>query len=70
MKIIFQNRPPALSFKVTKEYFDLNLNGHIDDFELDSDGLFYERTIQQDQLSLSFNTESDCEYLLCITYTV
>ena len=64
---IMSNRPPVLSFKVAKEYFDLNLSGHISDFELDSDGLFYERTIQQDELSLSFNTESDCEYLLCIS---
>ena len=56
--ILIQNRPPALSFKVAKDYFDNNLNGQ-SGYELDSDGAFYERTIPESELTLAFDTEND-----------
>ena len=55
----FKERPPALSFKIAKFYFDNNLSDQADSFTLNADGDFYERTIAQSDLSLSFDTESD-----------
>ena len=54
-----QNRPPALSFKIAKEYFDLNLSDQANAFELDSDGGYYQRTIPEKELSLAFDPDSD-----------
>ena len=56
--ILIKHRPPALSFKVAKEYFDNNLNGQ-SGYELDSDGAFYERTIPESELTLAFDEEND-----------
>ena len=54
-----QERPPALSFKIAKTYFDDNLSDQIDSFTLNEDGDFYERTIAQNDLTLEFSSETD-----------
>ena len=52
-------RPPALSFKIAKTYFDDNLSDQIDSFTLNDDGDFYERTIAENDLTLEFSSETD-----------
>ena len=56
----FQEREPALSIKISGEYFINNLSDQADSFTLNEDG-DYERTIDQTDLTLSFDTESDCK---------
>ena len=56
---LLQERPPALSFKIAKTYFDANLSDQTDSFTLNDDGDFYERTIAQNDLTLEFSSETD-----------
>ena len=58
-----KEREPALSIKINGEYFINNLNDQADFFTVNADG-DYERTIDQTELTLSFDTESDCKYLI------
>ena len=49
-------------FRIAHEYFENNLEGQTADsydFIDGPDGGFHERTIQEDDLSLSFDTETD-----------
>ena len=50
---------PALTYKIAKQYFDNNLSDQTDSFTLNADGDFYERTIDENDLSLSFDANSD-----------
>ena len=52
-----QGRPPALSFKIAQDYFENNLNDQADSYVLNNG--FYERTIPEDELSLTFDSETD-----------
>ena len=63
-------RPPALTFRIAHEYFENNLEGQTTDsydFIDGPDGGFHERTIQEDDLSLSFDTETDS---ILLSYTL
>ena len=63
-------RLPALTFRIAHEYFDNNLEGQTTDsydFIDGPDGGFHERTIQEDDLSLSFDTETDS---ILLSYTL
>ena len=61
--ILFQLRPPALTFRIAQEYFENNLSDEEDLYTFvpvdGPDGGFYDRTIHQDDLTLSFDTETD-----------
>ena len=52
---------PALSMKITREYFENYLSEEMDSFQLSQDGTFYERTIQENDLTLSFDNVMDGE---------
>ena len=58
---LFQLRPPALTYRVAHEYFENNLSDQADlyTFVDGPDGGFHDRTIHQDDLTLSFDTETD-----------
>ena len=63
-------RPPALTFRIAHEYFENNLEGQTTDsydFIDGPDGGYHERTIQEDDLSLSFDTETDS---ILLSYTL
>ena len=63
-------RLPALTFRIAHEYFDNNLEGQTTDsydFIDGPDGGFHDRTIQEDDLSLSFDTETDS---ILLSYTL
>ena len=64
--VIFQDNTPALSFKISQEYFENNLIGEESNFELENG--FYFRTIQQDDLVLDFDSTDDGKFLtiLCL----
>ena len=51
-----------MSFKISQEYFDNNLRGQENSYNL-VDG-FYERTIPQDQLTLEFHENGERKYCL------
>ena len=61
MNALFKERPPALSFKIAKAYFDNNLSDQVDLFTLNADGDYYERTIAASDLTLEFSSDTDCE---------
>ena len=52
---------PALSMKIVKEYFEMYLSEETDLFELSPDGAYYERTIRESDLTLSFDNYLDGE---------
>ena len=52
---------PALSMKIAREYFDIYLSDETDLFELSPDGAFYERSIPESDLTLSFDNNLDGE---------
>ena len=52
---------PALSMKIAREYFEMYLSEETDLFELSPDGAFYERTIPENDLELSFDNNLDGE---------
>lgn len=52
---------PALSMKITREYFENYLSEEMDLFHLSQDGAFYERTMQENDLTLSFDNVMDGE---------
>ena len=63
-------RPPALTFRIAHEYFENNLEGQTTDsydFVDGPNGGFHERTIQEGDLTLSFDTESDS---IILSYTL
>ena len=47
-----------MSMKIAREYFENYLSEETD-FELSSDGAFYERTIPENDLALSFDDNMD-----------
>merc|ERR1711990_669223 len=57
---------PAMSMKITREYFEMYLSEETDLFELSPDGAFYERTIAENDLALSFDSNLD-EIILSYT---
>ena len=48
-----------MSLKIAKDYFDNNYSDQIDLFQLSEDGEFYERTIAENDLELSFDDDLD-----------
>ena len=52
---------PALSMKIAREYFEMYLSEETDLFELSQDGAYYERTIPENDLTLSFDNYLDGE---------
>ena len=48
---------PALSLKIAQDYFENNLSDPDDQFQRNGD--FYERTIGEDDLTLSFSDNAD-----------
>ena len=63
-------RPPVLTFRIANEYFENNLEGQTTDsydFIDGPDGGYHERTIQQEDLALSFDTETDS---ILLSYTL
>ena len=52
---------PAMSMKIAREYFEMYLSEETDLFELSPDGAFYERTIPENDLALSFDNNLDGE---------
>ena len=55
----FKDNTPALTFRIAEDYFVNNLSDEEGNFAL-ADG-FYSRTIQQDDLTLAFDTSDDGE---------
>ena len=49
---------PAMSVKICRQYFENYLSEETD-FELSSDGAFYERTVPENDLALSFDDKMD-----------
>ena len=49
---------PAMSVKICRQYFENYLSEETD-FELSSDGAFYERTVPENELALSFDDYMD-----------
>ena len=67
-------RPPQLTFKIAHEYFENNLEGQTSDsYDFiegpngGTEGSYHQRTIQQEDLTLSFDTESDS---ILLSYTL
>ena len=58
---------PALTFQIVKEYFDEKLSDQANNFKLTNgpNGAFYERTIPEDDLTLSFDSEKDGKLQSC-----
>lgn len=52
---------PSLSMKIAREYFENYLSNETNLFELSPDGGYYERTIPENDLALSFDDETDGE---------
>ena len=50
--------------KIAREYFEMYLSEETDLFELSPDGAFYERTIPENDLELSFDNNLDGELWL------
>ena len=57
----FKERPPQLSFKIAKDFFENSLMDQVDSFTLNADQDFYERTVSENDLVLSFDPNSDGE---------
>ena len=49
---------PAMSVKICRQYFENYLSEETG-FELSSDGAFYERTVPENELALSFDDNMD-----------
>ena len=58
------SRPPALTFRIAQDHFVSNVSEQTDlyTFVDGPDGGYQERTIQQDELSLSFDSETDGKF--------
>ena len=64
MRTIFINdlifKRPELSFKIEKEYFQLNFEGQEPDYTLKDD--FYERTVAVPDLTSNFDDATDSKF--------
>ena len=67
-------RPPALTFRIAHEYFENNLEGQTSDsYDFiegpngGTEGSYHQRTIEQEDLTVSFDTESDS---ILLSYTL
>ena len=66
-------RPPQLTFIIAHEYFENNLEGQTDSYDFiegpngGTEGSYQQRTIQQEDLTVSFDTESDS---ILLSYTL